>query len=105
MRLLEERLSWKDKKIGELTKKDSEEYRDKIHLWRPQVSTKGMMNSSMVTRGGVDTEEVDPKTFKSKLVPNLWIIGEALDVDGECGGYNLTFAFASAYSAYLSLLK
>ena len=105
LRLLEERLSWKDKKIGELTKKDSEEYRDKIHLWRPQVTTKGMMNSSMVTRGGVDTEEVDPKTFKSKLVPNLWIIGEALDVDGECGGYNLTFAFASAYSAYLSLLK
>ena len=69
------------------------------------MTTKGMMNSSMVTRGGVDTEEIDPKNFKSKLVPNLWIIGEALDVDGECGGYNLTFAFASAYSAYLSLLK
>ena len=64
-----------------------------------------MLNSSTVTRGGVDTDEVDPFTFKSKLVPNLWIIGEALDVDGECGGYNLTFAFSSAYSAYLSLKK
>ena len=105
MRLLEERLSWKDKKIGDLSKKDSEEYRDKIYLWKPQVSSKGMLNSSMVIKGGVNTEEVDPITFKSKLVPNLWIIGEALDVDGECGGYNLTFAFSSAYCAYLSLLQ
>ena len=105
LRLLEERLSWKDKKIGELSKKDSEEYRDKIYKWTPIVTTKGMLNSSTVTRGGVDTDEVDPFTFKSKLVPNLWIIGEALDVDGECGGYNLTFAFSSAYSAYLSLKK
>ena len=105
MRLLEERLSWKDKKIGDLSKNDSEEYRNKFYKWTPTVTTKGMLNSSTVTRGGVDTEEVDPVTFKSKLVPNLWIIGEALDVDGECGGYNLTFAFASAYSAYLSLTK
>ena len=105
LRLLEERLSWKDKKIGDLSKKDSEEYRDKIYKWTPIVTTKSMLNSSTVTRGGVDTDEVDPVTFKSKLVPNLWIIGEALDVDGECGGYNLTFAFASAYSAYLSLKK
>lgn len=105
LRLLEERLSWKDKKIGDLSKNDSEEYRNKFYKWTPTVTTKGMLNSSTVTRGGVDTEEVDPVTFKSKLVPNLWIIGEALDVDGECGGYNLTFAFASAYSAYLSLTK
>ena len=105
LRLLEERLSWKDKKIGELSKKDSEEYRDKIYKWTPIVTTKGMLNSSTVTRGGVDTDEVDPFTFKSKLVPNLWIIGDALNVDGECGGYNLTFAFSSAYSAYLSLKK
>ena len=39
------------------------------------------------------------KTFASRLCPGLHIIGEALDVDGECGGYNLTFAFASAYAA------
>ena len=105
LRLLEERLSWKDKKIGDLSKKDSEEYRDKIYKWTPIVTTKGMLNSSTVTRGGVDTDEVDRFTLKSKLDPNLWIIGEALDVDGECGGYNLTFAFSSAYSAYLSLKK
>ena len=105
LRLLEERLSWKDKKIGALSKKDSEEYRDKFYKWTPTVTTKGMLTSSTVTKGGVDTDEVDPVTFKSKLIPNLWIIGEALDVDGECGGYNLTFAFASAYSAYLSLTR
>ena len=104
-RLLEERLGWGEKKIGELSKKDSETYRDRIFQWTPQVSTKGMLTSSMVTKGGVDTLEVDPATFQSKLIPGLWIIGEALDVDGECGGYNLTFAFASAYSAYKSIIK
>ena len=41
--------------------------------------------------------------MESRLINGLYVIGEALDVDGECGGYNLTFAFASAYSAFLSL--
>ena len=105
LRFLSSRLSWGDKNIGDLSKKDLLEYRNKIASWKTFVTNKGMLGSSMVTRGGVDTQEVDKITFKSKIVPNLWIIGEALDVDGECGGYNLSFAFASAYSAYLSLIK
>ena len=105
LRLLDTRLSWGEKKIGDLSKKDAEEYRDRIYSWSPIVTTKGMMSAGMVTRGGVDTKEVDSTTFMSKLVPNLYIIGEALDVDGECGGYNLTFAFASAYSAYKAIIE
>ncbi|WP_068268644.1 BaiN/RdsA family NAD(P)/FAD-dependent oxidoreductase [Caviibacter abscessus] len=50
---------------------------------------------AQVTAGGVDTREIDNKTFMSKKVNNLYFCGEILDVYGECGGYNLQFAFAS----------
>lgn len=53
---------------------------------------------AQVTAGGVDTKEVDSRTFMSKKVNNLYFCGEVLDVYGECGGYNLQFAFASGMS-------
>ena len=49
-----------------------------------------------VTRGGICTDEVDPFTMMSKLEPNLYFLGEVLDVTGELGGYNLQWAFSSA---------
>ena len=52
-------------------------------------------NYAQVTKGGIKTENINPKTMESKLVKGLYIVGEALDVDGDCGGYNLTFAFVS----------
>ncbi len=50
-------------------------------------------NYAQVTKGGIDTNAVNPFTMQSKLVKNLYLTGELLDVDGDCGGYNLTFAF------------
>jgi predicted Rossmann fold flavoprotein len=50
---------------------------------------------AMVTRGGVALGEVDPRTLQSRRVPGLFFAGEILDLDGPCGGYNLTWAFAS----------
>ena len=54
------------------------------------------INNAQVTRGGVDTKEVDNKTFMSKKIRNLYFIGEVLDIDGICGGYNLQFAYSSS---------
>ena len=51
---------------------------------------------AQVTRGGFITDCIDGKTMQSTLSENLYIIGEALDVDGDCGGYNLQWAFSSA---------
>lgn len=51
---------------------------------------------SQVTLGGVDLDEVDNKTFESKIVKGLYIIGEALNIDGICGGYNIQWAVSSA---------
>ena len=52
-----------------------------------------------VTAGGVALEEVDSRTMQSKLVPNLYLAGEILDLDGFIGGYNFQWAWASGYIA------
>ena len=56
-------------------------------------------DKSQVTAGGVDVSEIDGKTMQSKLCDGLYIVGELLDIDGNCGGYNLHFAFASGACA------
>lgn len=55
--------------------------------------------TAQVTSGGVPMDEVDPYTFMSRTVEELYITGELLDYDGPCGGYNLTWAFHSGLSA------
>ena len=53
------------------------------------------MDSAQVTAGGVLTAEFDPNTMESKRVPGLYACGEVLDIDGDCGGYNLQWAWSS----------
>lgn len=60
--------------------------------------TKGW-TSAQVTAGGVDTAEVHADTMESKLVENLFFAGEILDIDGQCGGFNLQWAWSSGYVA------
>ena len=59
------------------------------------------MDSAQVTAGGVLTKDFDPYTFQSKLVPGLYACGEVLDIDGDCGGFNLQWAWSSGRSAGL----
>jgi predicted flavoprotein YhiN len=54
------------------------------------------IDEAIVTSGGVDVKEVNPKTMESKLVKNLYFAGELLDVDAYTGGFNLQIAFATA---------
>ena len=53
------------------------------------------MEQAQVTAGGIRTEEFDPTTMESKLCPGLYAAGEVLDIDGDCGGYNLQWAWSS----------
>lgn len=68
------------------------------------IDTYGFKNAQ-VTKGGVSLSEIDLATNESLKNKNLYILGEALDVDGTCGGYNLHYAFTSAYNCYLDILK
>ena len=59
------------------------------------------MDSAQVTAGGVLTDGFDPATMQSNLVPGLYACGEVLDIDGDCGGYNLQWAWSSGRCAGL----
>ena len=61
------------------------------------------VKEAIVTIGGVDTDEIDPHTMESKIVPHLYFAGEVMDIDGPTGGYNLTLAFATAKKAVTSI--
>lgn len=63
------------------------------------VSGKAGFDKAMVTAGGVALSEISTKTMESKKYQGLYFIGEVLDVDGNTGGYNIQFAFASGYAA------
>ena len=68
---------------------------EKLKGWKiPVVGSKGF-SDAQVTQGGIPTAEVDPLTMESRIVPGFYLAGEVLDVDGECGGYNLQWAFTS----------
>jgi len=59
------------------------------------------MDSAQVTAGGIVTKEFDETTMESRLVPGLYACGEVLDIDGDCGGYNLQWAWSSGRLAGL----
>ena len=71
---------------------------DKIHNFEINIfgTNKG---EETVTAGGYDLDEINSKTMESKIYPNLYIIGEALNIDGFCGGFNLQNAWSTAFVA------
>jgi predicted Rossmann fold flavoprotein len=70
-----------------------------LHDWRFEIIAARSWNEAMVTAGGVITDEVDPRSFASRKAAGLFLTGEMLDVDGDSGGYNLHFAWASGLAA------
>jgi predicted Rossmann fold flavoprotein len=84
---------------GDLDDMELKRLIDVLKDWRVACKgTKSWMNSQ-VTAGGVDVSEVDGLTMESKLIPGLYFVGELLDIDGDCGGYNLQWAWSSGYAA------
>lgn len=65
----------------------------------------GGENEAMVSRGGVSLDEVRKESMESRILPGLYCIGEVLDIDGDCGGYNLQAAFSTGALATDTLLK
>lgn len=63
------------------------------------VSRASDISEAIITRGGVSTKEIDPKTMESKLVPGLYFAGEVIDVDAYTGGFNLQIAYSTGAAA------
>ncbi len=88
-----------NKLIKEITDSELKKLTSVINDWRFKVIPSNDFSRSQVTAGGVNGTEIEISSMNSKKADNLYIIGEAVDCDGDCGGMNLQFAFASAYCA------
>ncbi len=89
----------KNKKWNELTTIEKKSLCNNLIDFRVKILSSKTFSNSQVTMGGVDTKEINPLTMESKKVKNLYIVGELVDVDGDCGGYNLGFAWISGLIA------
>lgn len=85
-----------------LSRKEIRQAARAIKGWSFETNGTLSWNNAQVTAGGVDVREVNPATFESRLMDNLFIVGELLDIDGDCGGYNLQWAWSSGYIAGIS---
>ncbi len=65
--------------------------------WKFEISGSTGWEFSQVTAGGISVKDINPKTLESKIVKGLFFAGEVLDIDGDCGGFNLQWAWASGY--------
>lgn len=83
------------KKISELTDKDISHVAQTIKHFEIKVTGDLGFRNAQVTAGGIRTSEFDDHTMQSKKCAGLYAAGEVLDIDGDCGGYNLQWAFAS----------
>jgi len=92
-------------KIAELHREDLEAVCRAVKEFDIPVTEPMGMDSAQVTAGGILTSEFDRETMESKLVPGLYACGEVLDIDGDCGGYNLQWAWSSGRLAGLSAGK
>ena len=87
----------------DLNNEEKERLRNTINDFKVKVIGSNDYINAQVCTGGVPLSEIDEKTMESKVVPNMYITGEALDVDGMCGGYNMSFAFITGYLAGKSI--
>lgn len=94
-----------DINVSELSKEEVYKLAHTLKNLEFSVSGYKDEDSGQITCGGVDTDEINPSSMESKKIKNLYIIGEIMDVDGDCGGYNLQWAFSSAYSCAMSIIK
>lgn len=92
-----------NKKVSNLNQVEIENICSFIKEFEFEISGVNDFDNAQVTAGGVDTTEVNPKTFESLINKNLYIIGEIIDIHGDCGGYNLNFVFTSGLIAAESI--
>ncbi len=85
--------------VASLSAKEQERIVDILTDWRFKIRGTRSWPSAQVTAGGVDTKEISQDTMESKLVEGLFFAGEIIDIDGQCGGFNLQWAWSSGYIA------
>lgn len=93
-----------EQKVGQITR---EQRKNLVHLLKNltfSVKKPAGFEEAIVTAGGVDVKEINPKTMESKLQKGLYFVGEVLDVDALTGGFNIQIALSTAYAAATHIL-
>jgi len=88
-----------DKKVNQITKEERASLVRTLKGLRLSVASTRPIEEAIVTRGGVSTKEINPRTMESKLIEGLFFAGEIIDVDAKTGGYNMQAAFSTGYAA------
>lgn len=89
----------KDKKVANLSKEEELKLAEILTSWEFKITGSQSWAQAQVTAGGVQTKEINNKTMESKLVEGLYLVGELVDIDGDCGGFNLQWAWSSGHAA------
>lgn len=88
-----------EKKVNLITKKERFSLIKQIKQFSLTVSNLRGYKEAVITKGGVCIKEINPSTMESKLIKNVYFIGEVLDIDALTGGFNLQIAWSTAYAA------
>jgi len=91
--------------INKITAKERRRMIELLKIFRLEIKSLRPPDEAIVTAGGVDIREIDPRTMESKLVPGLYFAGEVIDIDAITGGYNLQAAFSTGWVAGESAAK
>jgi predicted Rossmann fold flavoprotein len=91
------------KKVNEINSKERKTLLNTLKNLSFKISSLRPIEEAIVTAGGVNIKEINPKTMESKLVKGLYFAGEVLDVDAFTGGFNLQIAFSTGYVAGKSI--
>ena len=93
-----------DQKCHKIDGKTRDEILDKLHNYTLTIKS-ASKDGEVVTCGGVDLKEINPKTMESKIAPNVYFCGEVIDIDGFCGGFNLQNCWSTAFCAAEGIIQ
>lgn len=86
-----------ERNVNSLTEIEKNDLLNLLMHFKIDILNTRDFNEAQITSGGVNINQIDKSTFESKINKNMYFIGEVIDVDGICGGFNLQFAFSSGY--------
>ena len=93
----------RNKKVNEITKKERENLVHLLKNFEITIHDFGDIETAIVTSGGINIKEINPKTMESKIVKGLFFAGEIIDVDAYTGGFNLQIAYSTGYTAGMEI--
>mgnify|MGYP001146577636 FL=1 len=91
------------KKVNEITKEERKRLVELLKNFTITIKSFRPVEEAIITCGGINTKEIDPKTMESKVIKGLYFAGEIIDVDSYTGGFNLQIAYSTGYTAGMSV--